>query len=44
MLGGSKLDQLDAAFDGVELTLRADQLERLNAVDRHEWAAPYAKP
>lgn len=30
MLGGSKLAQLDAAFDGVALTLTADQLARLD--------------
>ncbi|WP_328476322.1 aldo/keto reductase [Actinoplanes sp. NBC_00393] len=43
MLGGSKLYQLDSAFDGVGLTLTPDQTERLNAVDRSEWASPYAK-
>ncbi|GAA3205108.1 aldo/keto reductase [Dactylosporangium siamense] len=43
MLGGSKLDQLDAALDGVELKLTPDQVERLDAADRHEWAAPYAR-
>ena len=43
MLGGSKLDQLDAALDGVELKLSPDQLERLDAADRHAWAAPLAQ-
>ncbi|GAB3825323.1 aldo-keto reductase family protein [Dactylosporangium cerinum] len=43
MLGGSKLDQLDAALDGVELKLTPDQVERLDAADRHAWAAPFAR-
>ncbi|WP_250032755.1 aldo/keto reductase [Paractinoplanes maris] len=43
MLGGSKLVQLDAAFDGVALELSADQLRRLDEVDRSDWAAPYAQ-
>ncbi|AGZ43195.1 aldo/keto reductase [Actinoplanes friuliensis] len=43
MLGGSKLDQLDSAFDGVALQLSADQLERLDTPDRSAWAAPYAQ-
>ncbi|QIG41028.1 aldo/keto reductase [Microbacterium sp. 4R-513] len=30
MLGGSKLDQLDSALDGVRLALASDQLDRLN--------------
>jgi aryl-alcohol dehydrogenase-like predicted oxidoreductase len=41
MLGGSKLDQLDAALDGVALTLTAEQLERLDAPDRYEHASRY---
>ncbi|NUR70407.1 MAG: aldo/keto reductase [Hamadaea sp.] len=41
MLGGSKLYQLDSAFDGVSLELSASQLARLDAVDRAEWASPY---
>ena len=41
MLGGSKVGQLDSALDGVALELTAEQLERLDAVDRHEWADPY---
>jgi aryl-alcohol dehydrogenase-like predicted oxidoreductase len=43
MLGGSKLHQLDSAFDGVTLKLSPDQLERLDATDRSTWAAPYAQ-
>ena len=31
MLGGSKLDQLDAALDAVRLDLSAEQLERLDS-------------
>ncbi|WP_238015855.1 aldo/keto reductase [Dactylosporangium sp. AC04546] len=42
MLGGSRLDQLDSALDAVALALTADQLERLDAADHHEWAEPYA--
>ncbi|GAB2627325.1 oxidoreductase [Paractinoplanes abujensis] len=43
MLGGSKLHQLDAAFDGVALELSADQVQRLDDVDRADWADPYAQ-
>lgn len=43
MLGGSKVHQLDSAFDGVALTLSEDQVRRLDAVDRAEWADPYGK-
>jgi aryl-alcohol dehydrogenase-like predicted oxidoreductase len=43
MLGGSKLDQLDSAFDGVDLELSPEQLHRMDAVDRSSWASPYAK-
>lgn len=43
MLGGSKVDQLDIALDGVALKLGAEQLERLDAVDRYEFADPYAR-
>ncbi len=43
MLGGSKLHQLDAAFDGVALDLSTDQLDRLTAADRSDWADPYAR-
>ncbi|MEV0560904.1 aldo/keto reductase [Dactylosporangium sp. NPDC050588] len=42
MLGGSKVDQLDSALDGVALALSADQLARLDAADRFDWADPYA--
>jgi aryl-alcohol dehydrogenase-like predicted oxidoreductase len=40
MLGGSKVGQLDSALDGVGLRLTADQVERLDAVDRSDWASP----
>jgi aryl-alcohol dehydrogenase-like predicted oxidoreductase len=40
MLGGSKLDQLDSALDGVMLQLGTDQLKRLDAADRSVWADP----
>jgi len=43
MLGGSKLDQLDSAFDGVELKLTTEQVQRLDAADRSPWASPYAR-
>ncbi|MEV0901898.1 aldo/keto reductase [Actinoplanes sp. NPDC049802] len=43
MLGGSKIDQLDSAFDGVALKLDDDQVHRLDAVDRSDWADPYAR-
>ena len=43
MLGGSKLDQLDSAFDGVALKLTTEQLQRLDAADRSSWASPYAR-
>ena len=42
MLGGSKLDQLDSAFDGVDLKLTPEQLHRLDEVDQSSWASPYA--
>jgi aryl-alcohol dehydrogenase-like predicted oxidoreductase len=42
MLGGSKLGQLDSAFDGVDLKLTAEQSQRLDAVDQSPWASPYA--
>jgi hypothetical protein len=41
MLGGSKVDQLDAALDGVALRLTPEQRERLDAADRFRWADPY---
>lgn len=41
MLGGSKLNQLDSALDGVSLKLTADQIEQLDAADRSSWASPY---
>ncbi|MEV0274319.1 aldo/keto reductase [Hamadaea sp. NPDC050747] len=44
MLGGSKLHQLDSALDGVALKLSDEQLDRLTAVDRSDWANPYAQP
>ena len=43
MLGGSKLDQLDSAFDGVALKVTTEQLQRLDAADRSSWASPYAR-
>ena len=43
MLGGSKLDQLDSALDGVGLKLTTEQLQRLNAADQASWASPYAQ-
>ncbi len=43
MLGGSKLGQLDSAFDGVTLQLSPDQLSELDAVDRSGWADPYPR-
>ena len=42
MLGGSKLSQLDSAFEGVALKLREDQVRRLDAADHSAWADPYA--
>jgi len=42
MLGGSKLEQLDSAFDGIDLKLTPEQLQRLDAVDQSPWASPYA--
>jgi len=42
MLGGSKLDQLDSAFDGVDLKLTPEQSHRLDEVDQSSWASPYA--
>ncbi|HEX8345090.1 MAG TPA: aldo/keto reductase [Actinoplanes sp.] len=42
MLGGSKLDQLDSALDGVRLKLAPEQLRRLDAADRSSWSSPYA--
>jgi len=44
MLGGSKLDQLDSAFDGVALQVPADLLRRLDETDQSPWASPYARP
>jgi aryl-alcohol dehydrogenase-like predicted oxidoreductase len=41
MLGGSRVDQLDSAMDGVALDLTPAQRERLDAVDRHDGASPY---
>jgi len=41
MLGGSRVDQLDAALDGVALSLTPEQRERLDAADRSAWADPY---
>jgi aryl-alcohol dehydrogenase-like predicted oxidoreductase len=41
MLGGSRVDQLDSALDAMELRLTGAQRERLDAVDRAEWASPY---
>jgi len=41
MLGGSRVDQLDAALDGVALRLTPEQRERLDAADRFRWADPY---
>ena len=43
MLGGSKLDQLDSALDGVALKLSEDQVSRLDAADHSAWADPYAR-
>lgn len=43
MLGGSKLDQLDSALDGVGLELPTELLQRLNAADQSSWASPYTK-
>ena len=43
MLGGSKMSQLDSALDAMDLTLTADQRERLDAVDRASWADPYPR-
>lgn len=43
MLGGSKLDQLDSALDGVGLELPAELLRRLDAAEQSSWASPYAK-
>jgi aryl-alcohol dehydrogenase-like predicted oxidoreductase len=43
MLGGSKLDQLDSALDGVQLELPAELLQRLDAADQSSWASPYAE-
>lgn len=42
MLGGSKVGQLDSALDGIALALTAEQVERLDATDRSDWASPYA--
>lgn len=42
MLGGSKLHQLDSAFDGVALQLSEDQVRRLDEADHSAWADPYA--
>lgn len=44
MLGGSRVDQLDAALDGIALELTGAQRERLDAVDRAEAASPYPRP
>ncbi len=44
MLGGSTVHQLDAALDGIALTLSAEQRERLDAVDGAAWASPYPRP
>jgi aryl-alcohol dehydrogenase-like predicted oxidoreductase len=44
MLGGSKLDQLDTALDGVGLKLTAEQVQHLNAADQSSWSSPYARP
>jgi aryl-alcohol dehydrogenase-like predicted oxidoreductase len=44
MLGGSKLSQLDSAFDGVALKLTEEQVQRLDAADHCGWADPYAQP
>jgi aryl-alcohol dehydrogenase-like predicted oxidoreductase len=43
MLGGSRLDQLDAALDGVTLDLPTDLLKRLDEADRSPWADPHAR-
>ncbi|WIM94331.1 aldo/keto reductase [Actinoplanes oblitus] len=43
MLGGSKVHQLDSAFDGVALELTPEQVERLDAADRSTWADPYPR-
>jgi aryl-alcohol dehydrogenase-like predicted oxidoreductase len=43
MLGGSKIDQLDSALDGVRLELTPEQLQRLDAADRSPWSSPYAR-
>jgi aryl-alcohol dehydrogenase-like predicted oxidoreductase len=43
MLGGSKVAQVDSAFDGVALRLSREQLDLLDAPDRAEWASPYAR-
>ncbi len=43
MLGGSKLHQLDSAFDGVALELSDEQRKRLDAADRSDWADPYRR-
>jgi aryl-alcohol dehydrogenase-like predicted oxidoreductase len=43
MLGGSKIDQLDSALDGVRLELTPELLQRLDAADRSPWSSPYAR-
>jgi aryl-alcohol dehydrogenase-like predicted oxidoreductase len=43
MLGGSKLEQLDSALDGVRLELPKELLQRLDAADQSSWASPYAE-
>ncbi|WP_433063304.1 aldo/keto reductase [Dactylosporangium sp. CS-033363] len=42
MLGGSKVHQLDAALDAMDLKLTEEQIVRLDAADHFEWASPYA--
>ncbi|GAA4604634.1 aryl-alcohol dehydrogenase-like predicted oxidoreductase [Actinoplanes octamycinicus] len=41
MLGGSKVHQLDSAFDGVALRLSEEQVRRLDEVDHSPWGSPY---
>ena len=41
MLGGSKVDQLDAALDAVQISLTAEQRRTLDEADRSTWASPY---
>jgi aryl-alcohol dehydrogenase-like predicted oxidoreductase len=41
MLGGSRVDQLDSALDGVALRLTDGQRDRLDTADRYAWANPY---